>query len=67
VSAQASSSVPAQAPATGQAPTGRGDVVSFEETWEDEARATFGDLGPSEATSAGPADPGARRNPRRRR
>ncbi|HWG74334.1 MAG TPA: polyribonucleotide nucleotidyltransferase [Acidimicrobiales bacterium] len=46
------------------------DVVSFEESWEQEARATFGDLGPDDAaTSApgGPASRGPRRNPRRRR
>jgi polyribonucleotide nucleotidyltransferase len=46
-----------------------GGVVSFEASWEDEARATFGDLGP--ATAAGPSDQGdreaPRRNPRRRR
>jgi polyribonucleotide nucleotidyltransferase len=46
--------------------------VSFEDTWEAEAQATFGDLGPAQST-AGPsragdsADRGPRRNPRRRR
>jgi polyribonucleotide nucleotidyltransferase len=45
------------------------DAVSFEDTWEEEAKASFGDLGPAEAGSAGPArqDRGPRRNPRRRR
>jgi polyribonucleotide nucleotidyltransferase len=52
------------------APAPVGDVVSFEETWEEEAKAEFGDLGP--ADSAGPGGPprpdrGPRRNPRRRR
>jgi polyribonucleotide nucleotidyltransferase len=46
--------------------------VSFEDTWEAEAQATFGDLGPAQST-AGPSrggdstDRGPRRNPRRRR
>jgi len=46
-----------------------GAVVSFEASWEDEARATFGDLGPAtSATSPGDRDREApRRNPRRRR
>ena len=49
-----------------------GDVVSFEDSWEAEAEATFGDLGPAQ-TVGGPARPaeeadrGPRRNPRRRR
>jgi polyribonucleotide nucleotidyltransferase len=45
------------------------DAVSFEDTWEEEAKANFGDLGPAEAGSTGPARPdrGPRRNPRRRR
>jgi polyribonucleotide nucleotidyltransferase len=47
-------------------------VVSFEDSWEAEAQATFGDLGPAQ-TGASPsrgsddADRGPRRNPRRRR
>ena len=45
-------------------------VISFEASWEDEARATFGDLGPA-ATGGGPVDSdrdaAPRRNPRRRR
>jgi polyribonucleotide nucleotidyltransferase len=49
------------------------EVASFEDSWESEAQATFGDLGPAEA--AAPAgggggersDRGPRRNPRRRR
>jgi polyribonucleotide nucleotidyltransferase len=46
--------------------------VSFEDSWEAEAQATFGDLGPAH-TGASPAranddtDRGPRRNPRRRR
>jgi polyribonucleotide nucleotidyltransferase len=49
-----------------------GQVMSFEDSWESEAQATFGDLGPAH-TAAGPgrggddADRGPRRNPRRRR
>jgi polyribonucleotide nucleotidyltransferase len=47
------------------------DAVSFEDTWEEEAKASFGDLGPVEAgsPSTGPSrqDRGPRRNPRRRR
>ncbi|HET7522819.1 MAG TPA: S1 RNA-binding domain-containing protein, partial [Acidimicrobiales bacterium] len=46
-----------------------GGVVSFEDTWEAEAQATFGDLGPAEAGGERPdrGDRGPRRNPRRRR
>jgi polyribonucleotide nucleotidyltransferase len=51
-----------------------GDVASFEQSWEQEAKAEFGDLGPAETASAsGPGgaprrdDRGPRRNPRRRR
>jgi polyribonucleotide nucleotidyltransferase len=46
--------------------------VSFEDSWEAEAQATFGDLGPAQA-GASPGrtnddtDRGPRRNPRRRR
>jgi polyribonucleotide nucleotidyltransferase len=47
------------------------DQVSFEDTWEEEARAEFGDLGPSGAAGgqggAVRQDRGPRRNPRRRR
>jgi polyribonucleotide nucleotidyltransferase len=44
------------------------DEVSFEDNWEDEARATFGDLGVEEPSGAGPGGSrGPRRNPRRRR
>jgi polyribonucleotide nucleotidyltransferase len=46
-------------------------VVSFEDTWEAEAQATFGDLGPAQAGAprggGDNADRGPRRNPRRRR
>jgi polyribonucleotide nucleotidyltransferase len=61
----ASRSAPAEAPRDGT-------EVSFEDSWEAEAQATFGDLGPAQ-TTAGPsragdsADRGPRRNPRRRR
>ncbi len=53
-------------------PRGVQDAVSFEDTWESEAQATFGDLGPAQAgAGAGrggdDADRGPRRNPRRRR
>jgi polyribonucleotide nucleotidyltransferase len=53
-------------------PRGVQDAVSFEDTWETEAQATFGDLGPAQAgAGAGrggdDADRGPRRNPRRRR
>jgi polyribonucleotide nucleotidyltransferase len=64
-----SGSATAAAPA---AAAGDDDEVSFEDTWEAEAQATFGDLGPAQST-AGPsrggdsADRGPRRNPRRRR
>jgi polyribonucleotide nucleotidyltransferase len=56
-------------PAAGQ--ESGGDVVSFEDSWEAEAQATFGDLGPAQ-TVGGPGrseegDRGPRRNPRRRR
>jgi polyribonucleotide nucleotidyltransferase len=52
--------------------SGAGDVISFEDTWEAEAQATFGDLGPAQAASvpgrgSDDADRGPRRNPRRRR
>ncbi len=52
-------------------PESGGDVVSFEDSWEAEAEATFGDLGPAQ-TVGGPGrseegDRGPRRNPRRRR
>jgi polyribonucleotide nucleotidyltransferase len=57
-------------------PSGNGegaatDVVSFEDSWEEEAKATFGDLGPSGAAAEPAGSPGGgrgpRRNPRRRR
>jgi polyribonucleotide nucleotidyltransferase len=57
------------APAAAPAPAAAaGEVVSFEDTWEAEAAATFGDLGPTETGApAGGGDRGPRRNPRRRR
>jgi polyribonucleotide nucleotidyltransferase len=59
-----------------EASTGDAEHVSFEDTWEGEAAAEFGDLGPAEATSSGGAGGGRgrggdragggpRRNPRR--
>jgi len=50
-------------------PAPPGGEVSFEATWEAEAQAAFGDLGPAEAASSGGGggDRGPRRNPRRRR
>ncbi|MGI8754226.1 MAG: polyribonucleotide nucleotidyltransferase [Acidimicrobiales bacterium] len=43
-------------------------VASFEDSWESEAEATFGDLGPADlAAPGGDGDRGPRRNPRRRR
>ena len=58
--------------AGGSAGEGSGDAgqVSFEDTWEAEAQATFGELGPSEMVGShdrGAGDRGPRRNPRRRR
>jgi polyribonucleotide nucleotidyltransferase len=56
--------------------TGDGDgppqaaTASFEDSWQAEATATFGDLGPADtpaAAAAGAGDSGPRRNPRRRR
>jgi polyribonucleotide nucleotidyltransferase len=55
----------------GAGDTADAPVVSFEDSWEDEAKATFGDLGP--ASAGAPAEHGdrdrdaPRRNPRRRR
>jgi polyribonucleotide nucleotidyltransferase len=50
--------------------SGSGEV-SFEDSWEEEAAATFGDLGPASAGSSERSgfegDRGPRRNPRRRR
>ncbi|MDQ2727422.1 MAG: polyribonucleotide nucleotidyltransferase [Actinomycetota bacterium] len=45
------------------------EVASFEDSWESEAEATFGDLGPADqaAPGGGGGDRGPRRNPRRRR
>jgi polyribonucleotide nucleotidyltransferase len=53
----------------GGSDAGSGEV-SFEDTWEAEAQATFGDLGPGEMVGSrdrGSGDRGPRRNPRRRR
>jgi polyribonucleotide nucleotidyltransferase len=44
-----------------------GGEVSFEDTWEAEAAATFGDLGPAQAGAEREADRGPRRNNRRGR
>jgi polyribonucleotide nucleotidyltransferase len=55
------------APSEALAPGGA-DVktVSFEETWEQEARSTFGDLGPAAALDAAGSAAGARGQPRDR-
>jgi len=80
-SASSASSTPSGPSASSAPPTSRdeapaaaggAEAVSFEDSWEAEAQATFGDLGPAQ-TGAGvgrgsdDADRGARRNPRRRR
>jgi polyribonucleotide nucleotidyltransferase len=60
----------AAAAASGNGAASNGDVVSFEDSWEEEAKATFGDLGPTQAGATHAPDGGeraARRNPRRRR
>ena len=61
----------AGAPRLAAPPVAADDVVSFEDTWEEEAQATFGDLGPAESAATGPGGTsgpsGPRRNPRRRR
>jgi polyribonucleotide nucleotidyltransferase len=44
-----------------------GAVASFEDEWEAEATAEFGDLGPAETAAPAAGDRGPRRNPRRRR
>ena len=73
-------SAPAASGPDGAGTDNRYETVSFEETWEQEARSAFGDLGPATSeVSAGAAGPGAapsrsaeprgqgpRRNPRRR-
>jgi polyribonucleotide nucleotidyltransferase len=61
--------------AAAPAPASGDEVVSFEDTWDAEAREIFGDLGPADlaASGSGPDrgergdDRGPRRNPRRRR
>jgi polyribonucleotide nucleotidyltransferase len=63
---------PSPASAAPSGPAGREaapvEVASFEESWESEAEATFGDLGPADlATPGGAGERGPRRNPRRRR
>ncbi|HET9078825.1 MAG TPA: polyribonucleotide nucleotidyltransferase [Acidimicrobiales bacterium] len=63
----------AEAPQPSAAPaattTKGAEEVSFEDTWEAEAAATFGDLGPAQsgAERAPEGDRAPRRNPRRRR
>ena len=70
-SAAAATAAPGASAATPVLPSPAGDVASFEESWEQEAKATFGDLGPAETAGAGGAprrdDRGPRRNTRRRR
>ncbi len=64
-----------EAPAAGGAPSGASpaddsEVVSFEDSWEAEAAATFGDLGPAQAggdRAGAEGERAPRRNPRRRR
>jgi polyribonucleotide nucleotidyltransferase len=55
------------APAATATATDDTEVVSFEDTWESEAQATFGDLGPAGAAAPTGDSRGPRRNPRRRR
>jgi polyribonucleotide nucleotidyltransferase len=53
------------APSGAESPTS--DEASFEDVWEQEAKASFGDLGPAESSSGGGRpERGPRRNPRRR-
>jgi polyribonucleotide nucleotidyltransferase len=62
-------------PPAAHAPAGESDGdgtvghVSFEDSWEAEAAATYGDLGPAQVGGGdrGDGDRGPRRNPRRRR
>jgi len=64
---------PAAGPAAAASNGGEVAVVSFEDSWENEAKATFGDLGPAGAGGAPSSDrsdrdrEAPRRNPRRRR
>jgi polyribonucleotide nucleotidyltransferase len=60
---------PTRDPAPAAADADAVPTASFEDTWEQEASATFGDLGSSETAVAagGGAERGPRRNPRRRR
>jgi polyribonucleotide nucleotidyltransferase len=66
-------SLSSEPPATVSAGNGDGDPsvgeVSFEDSWEAEAAATFGDLGPAQVGGGdrGDGERGPRRNPRRRR
>ncbi len=63
----------ATSPAPVSSPTSNAEAdsgeVSFEDTWEEEAVATFGELGPQSGSERGGSegDRGPRRNPRRRR
>jgi polyribonucleotide nucleotidyltransferase len=67
--ARSGPSAPSSAPVMTAPVEEAGAVASFEDEWEAEASATFGDLGPADAAtaSAGGGDRGPRRNPRRRR
>jgi polyribonucleotide nucleotidyltransferase len=62
---------PRTAPAAAPSSPPAGDVASFEDSWEEEAKATFGELGPNETVGSAAGqrgdDRGPRRNPRRRR
>jgi polyribonucleotide nucleotidyltransferase len=61
----------ADAPAAAGSETHGAGEVSFEDSWEEEAAATFGDLGPAHTGAVDRGDSGGdrgpRRNPRRRR
>jgi len=73
VSLSLAGSLPEAPPAGASAPSGEeggaSGEVSFEDTWQAEAQATFGDLGPADngGDRADRGDRGPRRNPRRRR
>jgi polyribonucleotide nucleotidyltransferase len=59
---------PAESDVAGSSGSGDKEFVSFEDSWEGEAAAEFGDLGPAETSSGGRpggGDRGPRRNPRR--
>jgi polyribonucleotide nucleotidyltransferase len=68
--APAGNGVEAASPTAAPSAAPADEMVSFEDSWEEEAKAEFGDLGPADsAAPGGPPRPdrGPRRNPRRRR